>query len=273
MVYYRKIKQSSLPKQVETGHTIRGAVPGRSYDQYCLIARALDVIGERWTLLVVRELLIGPKRYTDLLDGLPGIATNLLSARLKQMETGGLIRRRRLPPPAASSVYELTELGRGLEPVMGALARWSIHFMQEPPGPDEYLRPGWFLLGLRLTFNPEAALGVRETYEFRLDDEVFHTVIDDGSMEMHPGHADAPDLVVTADARTFIEIGFGFLDPARALAEGRTEIEGDPAAARRALEIFGTPTRSAPPGAGPAEPRSRRKRPAPARTRTTGPRR
>jgi len=248
-------------------------VPGRSYDQYCVIARALDVIGERWTLLVVRELLIGPKRYTDLLDGLPGIATNLLSTRLKAMESAGLIRRRRLPPPAASTVYELTELGRGLEPVMESLARWGMHLFDAPPGPDEYLQPGWFLVGLRLTFNAEAARGVRETYEFRIDDEVFHTVIDDGHMEMHPGYAEHPDLVVTTDPRTFIEIGFGFLDAAQALGEGRTMIEGDPAAAQRALEIFGSPTRPAPPGAAPAEPTPRRARSAPARTRTTARRR
>lgn len=115
---------------METANTIQTAVPSRSYDQYCLLARALDVVGERWTLLVVRELLIGPKRYTDLLDGLPGIATNLLSARLKQMEARGLIQRRRLPAPAASTVYELTELGRGLEPTMAALgalfAVWAV---------------------------------------------------------------------------------------------------------------------------------------------------
>jgi DNA-binding HxlR family transcriptional regulator len=259
--------------QVETGHTIQGAVPPRSYDQYCLIARALDVIGERWTLLVVRELLIGPKRYTDLIDGLPGIATNLLSARLKQMESGGLIRRTRLPPPAASTVYELTELGRGLEPVLGALARWAMHLMQAPPRPDEELQPGWFLVGLRLTFDREAARGVHDTYEFRIDDEVFHAVVDDGSMEMIRGHAEQPDLIATTDAGTFVEIGFGLLDPAEALAQGRTQIEGDPEASRRCLEIFAIPTRSAPPAEAREQPTPRRAPRAPSRTRTPAARR
>jgi DNA-binding HxlR family transcriptional regulator/putative sterol carrier protein len=254
--------------KVETGLTIQGAVPGRSYDQYCVVARALDVIGERWTLLVVRELLIGPKRFTDLLEGLPGIATNLLSARLKHMETGGLIRRRRLPPPAASTVYELTELGRGLEPVLGSLARWSMPLIKEPPAPDEFLRPGWFLLGMRLTFNREGARGVHETYEFRLGEEVFHAVVDDGRMDLQPGHAEHPDLVVTTDPKTFVEIGFGFLDPAQAVSDGLTHVEGDPDAAQHALEIFATPTRTAPPGAAPAQPTSRTERPAQARTRT-----
>src|SRR3712207_6674695 len=98
---------------------------GRSYDQFCALAKALDVLGERWTLLVVRELLLGPKRYSDLLEGLPGIGTNLLATRLKTLEANGLVARRRLPAPAASTVYELTDRGRGLEPALYELMRWG----------------------------------------------------------------------------------------------------------------------------------------------------
>src|SRR5918996_4677686 len=101
----------------------------RRYDQYCALARALDVVGERWTLLLVRELLLGPRRYTDLLGGLPGIGTNLLADRLRYLEQVGLVRRRVLPPPAGSTVYELTELGRELEPTVFALGRWGAHFL------------------------------------------------------------------------------------------------------------------------------------------------
>src|SRR5712691_3728539 len=97
----------------------------RSYNQYCALARALDVVGERWTLLLVRELLLGPRRYKDLLDGLPGIGTNLLADRLKHLEDAGMIRRVVLPPPAGSAVYELTELGRRLEPAVFELGRWG----------------------------------------------------------------------------------------------------------------------------------------------------
>src|SRR3712207_3261653 len=102
---------------------------GRSYDQFCGLAKALDVLGERWTLLVVRELLLGPKRYSDLLEGLPGIGTNLLAARLKALEASGLVGRRRLPPPAASNVYELTERGRALEPAIFELIRWGLDLL------------------------------------------------------------------------------------------------------------------------------------------------
>src|SRR5262249_19104128 len=105
---------------------------GRSYRQYCAVARGLDVVGERWTLLIVRGLLVGPKRYKDLLDGLPGIGTNLLAARLKELEKVGVVRRTVLPPPAGSTVYELTESGQALEPVVMALGRWGVRLMDEP---------------------------------------------------------------------------------------------------------------------------------------------
>ena len=108
-----------------------GAVARRTYDQYCAVARALDVVGERWTLLLVRELLTGPKRFKDLLDGLPGIGTTLLTARLKDMEGNGILRRASLPPPAGSKVYELTELGHTLVPALAPLTRWAAE-----RGPD-----------------------------------------------------------------------------------------------------------------------------------------
>ena len=106
----------------------------KSYDQYCPVAEALDLVGERWTLLIVRELTYGPQRFTDLRVGLPGIPPNLLASRLRELEDGGIVRRRDLPAPAARSVYELTEEGRGLEPTLRALARWGIHRL---PPPDE----------------------------------------------------------------------------------------------------------------------------------------
>ena len=107
----------------------------RSYSHYCPIAHALDLVGERWSLLVVRELQHGPLRYTDLLEQLPGVSTNVLAARLRELELGGILGRRRMPAPAASAVYELTELGQGLTPVLTALAHWGAHSLGPPP-PD-----------------------------------------------------------------------------------------------------------------------------------------
>src|SRR3712207_979916 len=142
----------------------------RSYDQHCTVARALDVVGERWTLLLVRELLTGPKRFKDLLSGLPGIRTNLLAARLKALAEHGVVRRATLPPPAGTDVYELTELGRSLEPVVLALSRWGARLMAEDPRPDDDVRPGWAATALRSLFEPERD-GPRGVYEFRIDGE------------------------------------------------------------------------------------------------------
>ncbi|MBA2617567.1 MAG: helix-turn-helix transcriptional regulator, partial [Rubrobacter sp.] len=120
----------------------------RSYGQHCTVARALDVVGERWTLLLVRELLTGPKRFKDLLAGLTGIGTNLLAARLKALEEHGIVRRGTLPPPAGSGVYELTELGWSLEPVVVALSRWGTRLVGDPRDGDER-RPAWAAMALR----------------------------------------------------------------------------------------------------------------------------
>src|SRR5215211_4757632 len=128
----------------------------RSYGQYCAMARALDVLGDRWTLLIVRELLTGPKRFKDLLEGLPGIGTNLLAGRLKDLAGAGVLRRTTLPPPAGSSVYELTERGRELEPVLMGLARWGLDLLGERAAS-----------GLNVAFMAWTARWVRETYEFR----------------------------------------------------------------------------------------------------------
>jgi DNA-binding HxlR family transcriptional regulator len=131
----------------------------RSYNQYCAVARALDIVGERWTLLVVRELLTGPKRFKDLLEGLPGIGTNLLAARLKDLEGYGVVHRTTLPPPAGSKVYELTELGSSLELVVAALGRWGLEFLGAPDQEDD-LRPVWAVVAVRSAVKQEAARGL-----------------------------------------------------------------------------------------------------------------
>ena len=218
----------------------------RSYDQYCALARALDVVGERWTLLVVRELLLGPKRYKDLLAGLPGIGTNLLAERLRHLEELALVRRRSLPAPAGSRVYELTELGRGLEPAVMELGRWGAHFLGEPREGDA-LRPGWFFVSLRATFRPDLAGELHESYEFLIAGETFRVVVNEGKLTTSQGPAADPDVVVATDLETFIALLARLLAPADALATRAIEIEGDPAALDRFVEIFAWPQREEPP--------------------------
>lgn len=212
----------------------------RSYNQYCALARALDVIGERWTLLLVRELLLGPRRYKDLLDGLPRIGTNLLADRLRGLEGVGIVRRTVLPPPAGSAVYELTELGHRLEPAVFELGRWGAHFLQ-PRNAGDAVDPSWFFVSIRATFRPEAAAKLRETYELRIDGMPFHARIDNGRARTSQGHAADPDVIVTTDLDTFIGLLSQDVSPTEALGRGRARVEGDQMALQRFVEIFAWP--------------------------------
>jgi len=164
----------------------------RSYSHYCPIAHALDLVGERWSLLVVRELQHGPLRYTDLLEQLPGVSTNVLAARLRELELGGIVGRRRMPAPAASAVYELTELGQGLTPVLTALAHWGAHSLGPPP-PDAELVRGWLERALRTALGETAPRG---SFELHVGDEIASLV--DGVIEA--GVTRDPDVVVRCDA-------------------------------------------------------------------------
>ena len=215
-------------------------MPGRSYNQYCALARALDVVGERWTLLLIRELLLGPKRYKHLLAGLPGIGTNLLADRLRELERAGIVRRSTLPPPADSPVYELTDLGRGLEAAVFALGRWGAYFL-EPRRAGDAADPGWFFVSIRATFRPEAAAGIRECYEFRIDGVPFHARVDGGRARTSQGHASDPDVVVSTDLESFTLLLSQQLSAKEALATGRMRIEGDEGALERFVEIFAWP--------------------------------
>ena len=163
----------------------------KRYDQYCPMAHALDLIGERWTLLVVRELMRGPLRYTDLAERLQGIGTNILASRLRDLEECGLVARRTLPPPAASRVYELTDYGRALRPVMRELALWGARSLG-PPTAGSGLFDGWFANALDTVLAPVAPPG---RFEFHVGDEVASLV--DG--EVHSGPVENPDVVVEAD--------------------------------------------------------------------------
>jgi len=163
----------------------------KRYEQYCPVAHALDLVGERWALLVVRELMHGPKRYTDLAERLPGIGTNILASRLRDLEAGGIVARRTLPPPAASRVYELTEYGQGLRAAIRELALWGARSLG-PPTVDDELFDGWLENAVDTVLAPIAPLG---RFEFRVGDEVASLV--DG--EAQAGPVDDPDVVVEGD--------------------------------------------------------------------------
>jgi DNA-binding HxlR family transcriptional regulator/putative sterol carrier protein len=212
----------------------------RSYNQYCAVARALDLVGERWTLLVVRELLTGPKRFKDLLEGLPGIGTNLLTTRLKDLERYRVVHRVTLPPPAASKVYELTELGRSLEPVIATLGRWGLEFLGAPDQEDD-LRPAWAMVAMRSALKQEAARGLQATYEFHIDEEAFHLRVTDGEVEALQGPAVDPDLVLTGATQDFLALTAGQVEPAEVLDSGEIRLEGDQETLARCLEVLGLP--------------------------------
>ena len=172
----------------------------RSYDQYCPISRALDVVGERWTALIVRELLAGPRRYTDLHADLPGVSTDVLAGRLKEMEAEGMVTRRRLPPPAAAAVYELTARGRALLPVLTALAEWGAADLAQRR-PTDALRAHWFAIPLQRQL-AELAGTCEGSVDVRLDSGTFHVVIDGTGHSYAHGPAERPDagLVLDMDA-------------------------------------------------------------------------
>jgi DNA-binding HxlR family transcriptional regulator len=167
----------------------------KHYEQYCPVAHALELVGERWSLLIVRELLKGPKRYTDLADALPRIGTNVLAARLKDLEVCGVIAKRRLPPPTPAQVYELTAYGVALKPVVRELARWGLQSLPAP-GDDDELAPGWLPDALETFFAPVAPEG---SFEFHIGDEVAALV--DG--EAAAGPAGHPDVVLKATPADF----------------------------------------------------------------------
>jgi DNA-binding HxlR family transcriptional regulator/putative sterol carrier protein len=211
--------------------------PRRLYGQRCGVARALDLVGERWTLLLVRELMIGPRRFKDILEGLPGIGTNLLTKRLRELEQADIVARRVLPPPAGSTVYELTERGVGLEPVVFALGKWGRQFMGESV-PGEVSRPGWYMVALRATFRSDAAQRFAARYDLRIDGEMFVVAIEDGRIQVAPGPPANADVTLTTDLQTLIGLVSGELTPAAAVRSGKAIVDGDRRALQRFVKLF-----------------------------------
>ena len=211
----------------------------RHYDQYCPLASALDVIGERWTLLIVRELLWGPQRYSDLRRSLPGIGTNLLAARLKALEGIGAIERETLPPPAASTVYRLTAIGKGLAPVVVSLARWGIQFLGEPTPED--IDPGRLLLGPALLLDPTQADGVNVTCNVLVDGTGYCVQIRDGESQVAQGCSSRCATTLTLSLPALMTIVFGQRSLIEAEADGDATVEGDRAPAEGLMRVISLP--------------------------------
>jgi len=210
----------------------------RSYDQWCAVARSLDIVGERWTLLIVRDLLIGPKRFKDVLAGLPGIGTNLLTRRLRELETNRLIERSVLPAPANATVYGLTEKGAALESVVSALGQWGFGFLGRPRPTDAMLAAPFFV-SLHASYNPAVMPALKERYGFRVDDRIFEVDVADGRCAVREGGVSAPDATFTSDAVTLFALRRRELTPKQAVASGKVKVEGDPKALERFVNVFG----------------------------------
>jgi DNA-binding HxlR family transcriptional regulator/putative sterol carrier protein len=207
------------------------------YQQYCGLARALDVAGDRWTLLIVRELVPGARRFTDLLDGLPGISRNLLTERLRALERDGVVARQELPPPAARQVYELTDDGRDLAAAMAPLIGWGARRLGDRKS-GESLRARWAAVGMASLADRDAARGVSETYQYLVGDSAFHFTIDDGGIEIHDGRVEDPAVTLTTDEETWADIASAKITASSAAAAGALTVDGDPEAAKRLGRIF-----------------------------------
>ncbi|WCB94956.1 hypothetical protein DSM104299_03696 [Baekduia alba] len=216
----------------------------RSYQQFCGLAKALDVLGERWTLLVVRELALGPKRYRDLLAALPGIGTNLLAARLKSLEADGVIERTIAPSPAGTPVYALTERGEALRPMIAGLALWGFELL--PAQPDgETLRASWAALSMRAGAVEHDLAGLDATVAFTVEDERFFLQVAAGELILrHGAPAADPDAHVIADRDAFFALADRRMTPAQGVKRRVVRVEGDRRVVDRLLAAVHLPERN-----------------------------
>jgi DNA-binding HxlR family transcriptional regulator len=203
----------------------------RSYQQFCALARALDVIGDRWTLLIVRELLLRPCRYTDLRDGLPGIATNLLAERLRELEAAGIVRREDPEPPVATTLYRLTDRGEQLRPVIHQILRWGAPFMTEPAGSDEF-RSRWLVEPMEAMLNRAETEVPDVVVQLDTGDEPLVIEASGGRVRARTGATAEADVVLHGPPDATLGVVMGFLDPASPRGR-KVTFEGDPAALTR----------------------------------------
>lgn len=212
----------------------------RSYNQYCGLATGLDVIGARWSLLLIRELLIRPNRFGDLQRALPGIGPNLLAERLKELIEAGVVERRLARAGGRREIYALTDLGESLRPTVLELAKWGLKLIKRQPTPEDTVRSEWAMLAIEaLCHGVTLGSEVNECYQFQVEDDLFYVRVVKGHATVAVGNAPQSDLLVRADARTFVQVGAGLVDPIEALDNGRVEIVGDFRVALRCCTLLG----------------------------------
>jgi DNA-binding HxlR family transcriptional regulator/putative sterol carrier protein len=215
-----------------------GSVTRRSYGQYCGLARALDLVGDRWMLLIVRDLAIRPRRFGEILDGLPGLGTSLLSERLKNLEDDEIIERALSGRGRGGVVYRLTDRGEALARALAPLATWGAMFLD--PAQGDLFTPDWLFFAIRSAFHPEAAAGVHDCYEFCVDNEIsFWVIVDDGDIQITQKRPRKPDFTLKIQLSDLGGIASGQLNPQDLVEQGRAKLRGDPNAAGRALALFG----------------------------------
>ncbi len=217
-------------------------MPNRGYGQYCGLARALELVGERWALLIIRDLLVGPRRFTDLKKGLPRIPTNVLSDRLKELERDGIVERRVLPRPASATVYELTPYGQQLEDAVTRLGLWGAQSLGEPR-PDEIVTADSMTIALRSTFSPQRARGKSLSFELHMGPTVrLNAQVEDGKLRVTEGAAEtAADLVIEAGP-AIKDVFSGDLSPEQALQQRLIGIQGDPKIFDSVAQMFYIPS-------------------------------
>ncbi|WP_026421227.1 crotonobetainyl-CoA--carnitine CoA-transferase [Actinokineospora inagensis] len=212
----------------------------RDYGQFCGLAAGLNIIGERWTLLLVRELLVSALRFNELLDNLPGIGPNLLAERLRTLGEHGLVEQLPVPGDGRAKLYRLTDRGQQLRgPVLG-LARWGMQFLSADDRDGGEIRAEWGIIAVQAMVDGDRVPDTDETYEFRVGEEVFAVSVTGGAARFLPGQSEsAVAVVVSSDPDTFIQIGAGMVSPFDALAAGQIKLEGQPEAIRRCTRLLG----------------------------------
>lgn len=209
----------------------------RAYGQYCGFARALEVVGERWALLIVRDLLVGPKRFSELLRGLPGIPTNILTARLKELEEAGIVQRRAMPRPGGGVGYELSDEGAALEEAVLALGRWGAEHRLDTPRKGEVVTDDSIAMALRTTFQPESAGKRKVRFVIRGSDVEVYAVVQDGKITVGRGPLAGADLTIEASP-VIRALMAREITPQEALRKKLIHVDGDPRLLDRFVRIF-----------------------------------
>lgn len=211
----------------------------RSYDDGCAMAHALDLVGERWAMLVIRELMLGPKRFTDLRASLPGISANVLTQRLEDLEAVSILKRTKLPPPIRTWVYQLTEWGMELEPIVKSFGKWAARSPHMPEG--AHMSVNSVVLSFRTMFNAEVAGDFKARLQLRLSNEPFRVTIADGEIEIVRGEMDRPDATLDGTSDAIAALAYGGRDLDEAARAGEVQVSGDIAKLKRFATLFPLP--------------------------------